>query len=161
MGWLCLVTKTSTFGEETTHAAFYAWWLWSIKHCNPLLLDCFLKWNVRSCLRNALCFEQCWLIDRLSDTLSCGVTSTCRKQHVLLLFFNDRMGADLHQVIRLFLICMLYIMHATYFTTCILNNPLHSENCVCWLFSSPKIARGKCSSIYICNHTMLMLNLLV
>jgi len=46
--------------------------------------------------------------------------------------------ADLHQVIRLFLIFMLYIMHATYFTILNILCMLRIFDRVCWSCSPPK-----------------------
>ena len=63
-------------------------------------------------------------------------------------------GADLHQVIILFLICVLYIMHTMYFT--ISSNLLSAEHrCSCFLVVFSKKKRGKRRRIHICNHTLL------
>ena len=75
----------------------------------------------------------------LSDALSCSCTITCRKQHVLSFFIWKIEWADLHQVVLLFLICMLYIMYTMNFI--VLNNPLYAENrwsCILVMFSCQK-----------------------
>ena len=117
----------------------YAWCLWSIKNCHTLLLlDVLLKWNL-------------WSFSRNTSVLFNNARSTVCPTHwaaVVLVLVESSMRfflvwkieyTDLHQVIILFLICMLYIMHMMYFT--LSNNPLHAEHrwsCFLVVFSRQK-----------------------
>ena len=152
--------KTSTCINVIKHTfinVYYAWWLWSTTNPHNLSLNSLLKWNVRSCFRNASAVP-CWtMLDRLfvRHILSCRCTiSTCRKQHA---FFHlkYRMSwftpsynivSDMYAVYNAYDVLHVIIQPSAYWTSLI-------------MFSGrvfpPKIAHGKRSRIHICNHTLL------
>ena len=106
------------------------------KTLSHFIIRLSLNVNVRNCFRETS--SCCTMLD-LSDALRCRCTYTCRKQHVLSFFIWKIKWADLHQVVLLFLICMLYIMYTMNFI--VLNNPLHAEHrwsCFLVMFSRQK-----------------------